>query len=322
MDPREFCAQTGLVIVAGKGGVGKTTVAATLARVASDAGLSVLLVEIEGKTGLAACFDAPELGYETQVLAEGGGGTGAIRARTLTADHALLEYLDAHGMHRISRRLSRSGALDVVATAAPGIKDILLLGKVKQLERGDEADLVILDAPAAGHALSFLLAPRSLLDTVEGGPIREQAEDVLAMLSDPSRCQALLVTLPEETPVNEVVEAAFALEDRVGIDLGPVVVNGLYPVLEGLAVGAQGAAASSGTPVAITPEEAEALDEAAAFRLARQRLQAEQLERLARALPLTQLQLPILPTASIGPAGIEQLARALREGLETLEGPR
>ncbi len=164
------------------------------------------------------------------MLAPGGGPNGAadVRARTLTPDDALLEYLEGHGMSRISRRLASSGAMDVVATAAPGIKDILILGKVKQLERGKAADLIVLDAPAAGHAITFLRSARGLLDAVKVGPINTQAQDVLDMLTDPARCQVILVSLPEETPVNEVVETAYSLEDEVGIMLGPVVMNGLY----------------------------------------------------------------------------------------------
>ncbi|MGH9280855.1 MAG: ArsA family ATPase, partial [Acidimicrobiales bacterium] len=250
MDPRDFCARTRLVIVAGKGGVGKTTVSAALARMASREGLSVLLVEIEGKHGLATAFGAPPLAYEEQELAPG------IVARTLTPDVALLEYLDDHGLRRMSKRLTRSGAVDVVATAAPGIKDILLLGKVKQLEQRGDADLIVLDAPAAGHAFTFLLSPRSLMDTVSSGPIRSQAEDVLGLLTDADRCRVVLVTLAEETPVNEVVETAFTLEDQVGVALGPVVVNGLYPSLPGLDVDPVAAAAAA--DVGLRRGEAEA----------------------------------------------------------------
>ena len=144
-----------------------------------------------------------------------------MRARTLTPDEALLDYLHDHGLSRISKRLVSSGALDVVATAAPGIKDILILGKVKQLERAGDADLLVLDAPAAGHAITFLQSARALLDTVRVGPINAQARDVLEMLTDHERCRVVLVTLPEETPVNELVDTAFSLEDRVGVGLGP-----------------------------------------------------------------------------------------------------
>src|SRR5437763_470383 len=167
MDVVGFCSQTRLLIVAGKGGVGKTTVSAALARMAARAGLTTLIVEVEGKSGLPAVFGRREpLTYDEVVLAPGGGPDGAadVRGRTLTPDDALLEYLEDHGMRRVSKRLTNSGALDVVATAVPGIKDILVLGKVKQLERGQVADVIILDAPAAGNAGTFLMRARGLLD--------------------------------------------------------------------------------------------------------------------------------------------------------------
>ncbi len=104
----------------------------------------------------------------------------------------------------------------MVATAAPGISDILVLGKVKQLERTEAADLILLDAPAAGHAISFLRSAHGLLDAVRVGPVNAQAADVLELLTDPTRCRVMLVTLPEETPVNELVETAYSLEDEVG----------------------------------------------------------------------------------------------------------
>jgi anion-transporting ArsA/GET3 family ATPase len=313
--------------VAGKGGVGKTTVTAALARAAALTGLSTLVVEVEGKSGLPATFGQGELGYEEAVLSPGGGPDGAadVRARTLTADQALLEYLQDHGLSRISKRLVSSGALDVVATAAPGIKDILLLGKVKQLERSGVADLVLLDAPAAGHAITFLQSARSLLDTVSVGPINAQARDVLKLLEDHTRCQVMLVTLPEETPVNEAVETAFALEDRVGIGLGPVVVNGVYPPLAGLdeamASGATVAAERAG--VSLRPGEAETLDAAAGFRRDRMALQSAQAERLAEHLPLPQLRLPFVFTTDVGPAELDVLARALLDQVDVLtELPR
>jgi len=320
VDPEQFFAASRLVIVAGKGGVGKTTVSATLARAAALSGLSTLVVEVEGKSGLPGMFGQGELGYEEVVLAAGGGPDGAadVRARTLTADAALLEYLQDHGLSRVSRRLVSSGALDVVATAAPGIKDILLLGKVKQLERAEAADLIVLDAPAAGHAITFLQSARSLLDTVSVGPINAQARDVLELLEDHRRCQVVLVTIPEETPVNEAVETAFSLEDRVGIGLGPIVVNGVYPAVEGL--DADPAAAAEAAGVALRPGEAATLAEAAAFRRDRMALQADQVARLEADLPLPQLRLPFLFATEIGPAELDQLARALLAEIDALSG--
>jgi anion-transporting ArsA/GET3 family ATPase len=301
MEAAGFCTQTRVLIVAGKGGVGKTTVTAAVARMAARAGLTALIVELEGKSGLGAAFGRPDpLTYEEVTLADG------VRARTLTPDDALVEYLEGHGLRRISKRLMKSGAIDVVATAAPGIKDILVLGKVKQLERAEVADVVVVDAPAAGHAVTFLTSASGLLDAVRVGPIRAQAVDVLELLKDPARCQVVLVTLPEETPVNEVVETAFKLEDRVGIALGPIVVNGVYPQLDGLDVDPGEA------------DDAQALRDAARFRLDRMALQAEQVERLAAALPLPQLRLPYLFTTEVGPAEVDVLADSLAREVAVL----
>jgi anion-transporting ArsA/GET3 family ATPase len=308
-----------VLIVAGKGGVGKTTVSAALARMAAMQGLTTLIVEVEGKSGLPAAFGHTDsLTYEEVVLSAGGGPDGAadVRARTVTPDDALVEYLEDHGMRRVSRRLSSSGALDVVATAAPGIKDILVLGKVKQLERTNAADLIVLDAPAAGHAVTFLMSAHGLLDAVTVGPIRAQAADVIELLTDASRCQVMLVTLPEETPVNEVVDTAFALEDRVGLALAPVVVNGLYPEVGDLSADPADVAMASG--LTLRPEEAGRLRRAAAFRRHRHELQAQQQGRLAEALPLVQLTLPFLFTTEVGPGEVDHLARCLAESVERL----
>jgi anion-transporting ArsA/GET3 family ATPase len=320
VDPEQFFGASRLVIVAGKGGVGKTTVSAALAHAAALAGLSTLIVEVEGRTGLPAMFGQGELTYDEVVLSPGGGPGGAadVRARTLTADAALLEYLRDHGLSRLSKRLVSSGALDVVATAAPGIKDILLLGKVKQLERAGTADLIVLDAPAAGHAIAFLQSARSLLDTVSVGPINAQARDVLELLEDHRRCQVMLVTIPEETPVNEAVETAFSLEDRVGVGLGPIVVNGVVPDVPGL--DADPVAAAEEVGVALRPGEGEALAAAASFRRGRMALQAEQIGRLEEQLPLPQLRLPFLFTTDIGPRDLDALAAALLAEIDALAG--
>lgn len=325
MDPAQFFATSRLVIVAGKGGVGKTTVTATLARAASRAGLSALIVEVEGKSGLAELFGQAPLTYdETElVAADPRTGEGWVRARTLTPDDALLEYLSSHGLHRVSKRLVNSGALDVVSTAAPGIKDILILGKVKQLERrttpedGVAApDLILLDAPAAGHAISFLRSAAGLVDAARVGPINAQAAEVLQMLTDGDRCQVVLVTLPEETPVNELVETAYSLEDDVGVKLGPVVVNGIYPLIGGLDTDPQEAADAAGAH--LQAGEADALAAAADFRLHRIGLQTDQLRRLDAELPLPQLHLPFCFTSELGLGELDRLADALLDSIGTL----
>jgi anion-transporting ArsA/GET3 family ATPase len=319
MELERFCSTSRVVIVAGKGGVGKTTVTAALATAAARAGTSVLIVEVEGKSGLASAFGRPPLTYEEAELRPG------ITARTLTPDEALLEYLETHGLKRISKRLVKSGALDVVSTAVPGMKDILVLGKVKALDVESRFDLIIVDAPAAGHAVTFLTSPRGLLDAIKVGPINAQAEAVIELLSDPDRCQVMLVTIPEETPVNELVDTGFALEDRVGIKLGPVVVNGCAPAvvgLDGKAPSVEEVERDAGVAdVFVRPQEAVDLAAAAYFRSARHTLQQEQADRLAQRLPLPQVHLPFLYTADLGPAEVEMLADVLVTEVRALPEP-
>jgi anion-transporting ArsA/GET3 family ATPase len=334
MDVAAFCRQSRVVIVAGKGGVGKTTMTAALAHLAARAGLSVLVVELEGRAGVASAFGhSVPLDYAGAVLKAAGadpiGDTdgdsappippGTVRARTITPDDALLEYLGDHGLRRVSKRLMSSGIVDLVAGSIPGIRDVLVLGKVKQLERSGIADVILVDAPATGHTMTFLSSAGGLLDAARSGPIRTQAADVVDLLSDPARCQVALVTLPEEMPINEAIEAAYQLEDKVGIALGPVIVNGCYPPRAGLTVPARAAAEAAG--VALDPEQVTALDQARMFRLTRQELQEDQLERLARELPLPQLRVPFLFTASIGPAELDALSGALETGVEALPDP-
>jgi hypothetical protein len=238
VDPRDFFAASRVIIVAGKGGVGKTAGAAAIARAAAMTGRDTLLIEIAGRTASAEAFGRHEpLGYDAQVLlappvdAAPNPPRGTVRGRTLTPNDALVDYLEGQAMGPIARRLASSGALEVVATATPGIKDLLVLGKIKQLARHDSAELLVVDAPAAGHAIAFLRSPRALLDTARVGAIARQAQEALDMLHDSALSQVVLVTLAEETPVNELIETAYALEDEVGVRLGPVIVNGVYPVL-------------------------------------------------------------------------------------------
>jgi len=162
----------------------------------------------------------------------------------------------------------------------------------------------VVDGPAAGHAITFLTAAAGLRDAVRSGPIRVQADDVAELLQDPIRCQVVLVTLPETTPVNEVVETAYALEDRVGVQLGPLVVNGV----DATAVEVPDAEAvlAAGDP------DRELLVEAADFRRARLALQRNEIERLRRELALDQWHLPLLPVAGLGVREVVELAGALR----------
>jgi anion-transporting ArsA/GET3 family ATPase len=314
MEVAQFCSASHVVIVAGKGGVGKTTVTAALAVAAARAGSSVLIVEVEGKSGLPTMFGTEAFSYDEVDLEPG------IRARFLTPDAALVDYLESHGMKRISKRLIASGALEVVATAVPGMKDILVLGKVKSLDESRAADLLIVDAPAAGHAVSFLLSPRGLLDAVRVGPISKQASDVVSLLSDPARCQVMLVTLPEETPVSEAIETAYAIEDRAGVALGPVVVNQCFePLPAGVSASVDEVRAEAeATGRFVSDREAHDLARAVEFRTVRHEVQREQIDRLRAQLPLPTIELPFLFTPDIGHAQIAELADAFTRGVERL----
>ncbi|MDQ1481924.1 MAG: hypothetical protein QOI44_2785 [Actinomycetota bacterium] len=314
MEVAHFCSTSHVVIVAGKGGVGKTTVTAAMAVAAARAGSSVLIVEVEGKSGLPTMFGTEAFSYDEIDL------EARIRARFLTPDAALVDYLESHGMRRISKRLIASGALEVVATAVPGMKDILVLGKVKSLDESRAANLLIVDAPAAGHAISFLMSPRGLLDAVRVGPISKQASDVVALLSDPARCQVMLVTLPEETPVSEAIETAFAIEDRAGVALGPVVVNQCF---EPLPVGVSASVDDVRVDAEacgrfVSDREAHDLARAVEFRSTRHDVQREQIDRLRAQLPLPTIELPFLFTPDIGRPQIDVLADALERGIERL----
>ena len=313
MELAEWCSSSRVIILAGKGGVGKTTTAAALAVAAARAGRQVLLVELEGKSGLASMFNHAAIEEEREVYP-------GLRVLPLAPDEALIEYLETHGLGKMSKRLVNTGALDIVATAVPGMKEILVLGKVKALQKARAADVIIIDGPAAGHAVTFLLSPKGLLDAVRVGPILTQAIEVSEMLDDPDRAQVMLVTLPEETPVNETVETAQAFTERVGLTLGPLVVNGIYPdrPLDGMTTAEEIRKAAASAGVAVPDGEVDRLAQAARFLTRRRRLQEEQLARLDERLDLPRVVLPFLFSADIGPEELEVLAEALTAGVEAL----
>jgi anion-transporting ArsA/GET3 family ATPase len=295
--PLQSLTAARVVVVAGKGGVGKTTVTAVIARAASDAGLRVLVVELDGKPALA------QLVPDLEVM-------------SISAPQALDEYLRDNGFARIAKRLNRTGVIDMVGTAAPGIDDIVVLGKIKQLERSGQWDLVVVDGPAAGHAITFLTSAAGLADSVRSGPVRAQADDVLELLHDPRRCQVVLVTLAETTPVNEVIETAFALEDQVGVQLGPVVVNGVD-----LGVELPAASAMSSILEGIDDATALTLSDAADFRRSRREMERQELDRLAEQLPIPQIVLPSRLVAGLVAEDVTDLAAGLG-GLGPSETPR
>jgi anion-transporting ArsA/GET3 family ATPase len=300
-----------VAVVAGKGGVGSSTVAAALALVAARAGADVLLLSIDGRPGVGPLLGGPLLTPVDTVMrrlpASHGGGT--IRARTVPGEGAFADYLELKGVNALVRRAASRASLDVIAAATPGLEHLLVLGKIKELERERAADLVVVDAPPAGHAAPFLGSAAALLEVVAEGPVRTQALEVAEMLADPARCQAVLVTLPEETPVNEVVELAFDVEERLGLALAPLVVNGCWPERPGIALTPAAAAKAQG--VTLDAATKRALDGSVRFGRARLVQQREQLARLTERLPLPRVELPRLTTPTLGPVELEVLADAL-----------
>ncbi len=328
LNAADFFAASRVLIVAGKGGVGKTTVGATLGVAAASVGLRTQLIELDGHSSLGSPFGLAELPYQEipipiRVGGAGLGGAGlggqplaesklvgSLSGRRITPDDALFEYLGDHGLKRIGGRLVRTGAIDVVSTAAPGIRDLLALGKIRALEQAQESDLIIVDAPAAGHALTFLRSPAGLSDAVGDGPVREQAEQVLEMLGDDTRCQVMLVTLPEETPVSEAIETAYSLEDDIGLKLAPLVINGLLAPIEGLDQALKDMRGRT--------REAKAKRAAARYRLTRRAGQQAECDRLANDLPLEQIGLPQLATAHLVEADIHMLAAHFNQQISVL----
>jgi anion-transporting ArsA/GET3 family ATPase len=282
-DPLPTLIATNVVVVAGKGGVGKTTVTAVLARAAADSGVPVLVVELDGKPTLAGLLPG-------------------IEVRSISASDALDEYLREKGFTRVAKRLASSGVIDVISTAAPGIDDIVVLGKIKQLERSGQWDLIVVDGPAAGHAITFLTSAKGMLDSVRGGPVYAQAKDVMELLGDPERCQVVLVTLPETTPVNEVIETTATLSERVGIRLGPVVVNAVDPRTD---------VPDPSTVKLGRGADARAVRSAAQFRRARRLMQDEEIARLAQSVTMQLVELVALPVAGLEADDISALAASL-----------
>jgi len=206
MDIRQFLTASRIIIVAGKGGVGKSAVAASLALAAARSGMTSLLVTLDAPNSAPPVHE----GLETLTVSPG---------------RALADYLSSHGLGRLTRRLATSGLVELVAQTAPGIDDLLVLGKIKSLERDLRADVIVVDGPASGHAIDLLRAPAVLRRAVPGGPIGQQADDVIAMMGDPSRCRTMLVATPAMTPVQETIDVARELSSAPGLALAPVVVN-------------------------------------------------------------------------------------------------
>ena len=278
MEPHHFFTAQRVLIVAGKGGVGKSAVAGSLALLAAQSGLRALLVSFDAET-----IEVPA--HER------------LERVTVTPGNALTDYLASKGMGLISRQLAKSGIVELVATTAPGLDDLLVLGRIKAFEKELRADIIIVDGPAAGHAIDLVRAPLQLKRALATGPIAQQADEVLAMLADGTRCKILMVTTPAMTPVQETVEAATELRDDVHIVLAPVVVNKKEPDVPSLS----------------TTDMSQELIDAYTYAAQRSQAQQEAIAVLSNTLELPQMTITRrrLDGAELVNAMIEDLALAI-----------
>ncbi len=282
-----------VMVVAGKGGVGSSTVAAAAALAAAREGADVLFISVDGRPGMGPLLGGREISDREQTLQRTSGG-GRVRARTIPAEQAFGDYLELKGVGGLLRRAASAASLPMIAAATPGLEHLLVLGKIKELEKERNADLIVVDAPPAGHAAPFLRSASGLSDVVQSGPVLDQASEVSEMLADPARCKALLVALPEETPITEVIELAADLGDDLGIALLPLIVNACWPDLPGLDKTPAMAARSHKLKLSDTAKVS--LESAAAFGRSRLAQQREQIARLAAERSELIITLPRLAT--------------------------
>lgn len=323
----EFLDPT-ILIVSGKGGVGKTTVSASLALVAARQGRKVCVVEVDQKGTLTKLLGGREATYEPTEL------TPRVWGVNITAERSLAEYLEVqYHMKRISKVFTSSHFVDYIATAAPGLEDILILGKIWFLEKGRNTDLdfdtIIVDAPAAGHMLTFLSAPMGLSDAVRVGPIKRQSEWLVEMLQDPKRSRVHLVTLPEEMPVSETLETAAALGGKVGISTGCTFANAVYQPLftdeerslidEISADGSIDELCKAADRIGLSLDhlDLEALEGYAEFLRSRQEIQERHLDELRKGATDV-IDLPFLFSAGLTLPDVESLADVIEAEVATL----
>jgi anion-transporting ArsA/GET3 family ATPase len=301
-----------LLFVTGKGGVGKTTIAAALALLAANRGKRTLVCEVDAKGNLADLFEAPPNTFKAQELAPG------LFSMAMSTEESLREYL------RLQLRiplLARIGplarSLDFVANAAPGVKEILTVGKLAWEVRERHYDLVVVDAPATGHVIAQLAAPDAINELVKVGRIRDQTRWMADLLSDPVVTGAVVVAAPEEMPVAETLELADRIRDETSVELAAVVMNKVLPELFGRgeeevfdALREPGRAAALSAAVAGPADQVLA---AAELAVTIRRTRAEHIGRLRAGLPpaLPLLYLPYLFTRSHGVRATRTLAEAL-----------
>jgi anion-transporting ArsA/GET3 family ATPase len=281
-----------LVVVTGKGGTGKTTVAAALGLAAARHGRRAVVCEVGGQSRVPALVD------------------GAVATTTIDAQRALEEWLGRQLPRRLVQVLARSGAFSGFVAAAPGARELVTVTKAWELGearrwRRDALpfDTVVLDAPASGHGVGLLRTPRTFADIARIGPIASQARQVDEALRDPRRCAVVAVALPSELAVSETLELHARMTDRLGRGLDAVIVNAVWPRrLSGR--DAERVAAGDGR-LAAPPRHA------VAAATGRVREQQAQLARLRREAPMPVRTLPFVFAQALAAQHIDALAARL-----------
>ena len=303
-----------LLFVTGKGGVGKTTVAASFGLFAARQGKRTLVCEVDAKGTLAGAFECGPLTFKPVEVQPD------LHAMAMDTEDALHEYLALQLRLPLLARIGLlARTLDFVANAAPGVKEILTVGKLAYEVRKHHYDLVVVDAAASGHIVSQLASPQAINDLVHVGLVADQTRWMIDILSDPARTGVVIVTTPEEMPVVETIELAARLHDETSVDLAAVIVNRVLPELFGRgeeevferlrapkttkALAAQAGAGVTGV-----------LD-AAELAVQLRRTRAEHLATLRSALPadVPVLYLPELFTRALGMRLLARVTEALAE---------
>jgi anion-transporting ArsA/GET3 family ATPase len=305
-----------LVFVTGKGGVGKTTVAAALALLAAENGKRTLACEMDAKGDLASFYETGPATFAGHDVFPG------LRVMSMDTEASLREYLKLQLRIPVIGRIGPlARAFDFVATAAPGVREILTVGKLCYEVREKHYDIVVVDATSTGHIIGQLAAPQAINQLVRVGLIRLQTDWMLDILSDPSMTGLVIVTTPEEMPVNETMELAGRLSTETTVDLAAVVVNRVLPELFGRSeeqvfetLCSPEAEAALGTLVGDDPES---VLEGARLAVRLRRTRAWHLDRLRAGIDpsVPMLLLPMLFTRGYGMRTTRQVAHSLSEEL-------